>query len=81
MRARVMKRERLSIDVLPDERKKIKVYAAIEGKTIKEFILGIIHEWMQNHNEKNAINLMTTTIGPVFEELWDNDEDSSYDKM
>ena len=32
-------RDRLSIDVLPEEHRQIKVYAALHGMTIREYVL------------------------------------------
>jgi len=76
-----LKRERLSIDVLSDEHRKIKIYAALHGKTIREYVLEIVRERLQHETEYVQMIDMTTMPSPLLEELWDNDKDSAYDKI
>jgi uncharacterized protein (DUF1778 family) len=77
------KRERLSIDVLPEEHKKIKAYAAIYGETIREFILKSLRERLQREAEERSLADLTMHLDtdPVLNEIWNNDKDKDYDKL
>lgn len=77
------KRERLSIDVLPEEHRKIKAHASLLGTTIKEYVLKCIHEHWQRKKEENELLDLTLHPGqdPVLKEVWDNEKDAAYDKL
>ena len=45
-------RERLSIDVLAQEHRQIKTYAAIHGETIREYVLKSVHERLRREAEE-----------------------------
>jgi len=76
-----IKYQRLSIDMFPEEHRKIKTYAAFRGKSIRAYVLEIIRERLRIEEEQNQLSAMTTNIGPVLTELWDNQKDSAYDKI
>ncbi|MBC8456476.1 MAG: antitoxin [Deltaproteobacteria bacterium] len=76
-----IKRERLSIDVLPEEHRKIKAYAAIHGKTIREYVLESVQERLRYEKEESQLSAMTAQIGPALKGLWDNKKDASYDQI
>lgn len=78
---KVLKRERLSIDVSPKEHKLIKMMAALEGKTIKDYVIECIKAYIEQNEEDKILESMTRTPSIVLEKLWDNDEDSIYDKL
>lgn len=73
------KRDRLSIDVSPDVHKKIKIHAAMNDRTIRDYVLETVEERLRQEEDVRQLNAMTTNIGPVFEELWNNEKDASYD--
>jgi len=75
------KRERLSIDVLPEEHRRIKAYAAIHGKTIREYVLESVQERLRHEKEESQLSAMTAQIGPVLKGLWNNKKDASYDQI
>jgi len=77
----MMTRERLSIDVEHEERMAIKSYAAAHGQTLKEFVLESIYERMKTANETLDIRQITSKINSTLGELWNNKEDSEYDKL
>lgn len=81
MTTATMKRERLTIDVMPEEHRKIKVCATLQGKTIREYILEIVRERLRMEEEERQLSTMATNIGPVLKELWDNEKDAAYDKL
>ena len=75
------KRKRLSIDVLPDEQRMIKAYAALNGQSIREYVLETIQARLRKEREKNDILTMTTQINSLLREVWDNDKDAVYDEV
>jgi len=81
MAKRDMKRNRLSIDVLPEEHRQIKAYAALNGKTIREYVLESVRERLRRQQEKRELSVLTMHLDrdPVLKELWDNEKDAAYD--
>lgn len=75
------KRERLTIDLTPDEHRRIKAYAAFRGKTLREFVLESVKTRMALDAEQEDLARMTTHPTAVLQTLWDNDRDSAYDEM
>lgn len=77
------RRDRLSIDVLSDEHRQIKAYAALHGMTIREYVLASVREQLRQEAEERDLLAMTTHLGqdPVLRKLWDNEKDSVYDKL
>lgn len=77
------KRDRLSIDVLPEEHKQIKAYAALNGKTIREYVLESVRERLHRQEEKRELStlIMHLDKDSVLKELWDNEKDAAYDKL
>ncbi len=76
-------RNRLSIDVLPNEHKRIKAYAALHGQTIREYVLESVRERLWREEERKELSALTMDLDrdPVLKELWDNEKDSGYDKL
>lgn len=78
-----MRRERLSIDVLPEEHKRIKAYAALHGETIREYVVESVRERLRQEDEERELSALTMNLNqdPVLKELWDNEKDAAYDKI
>jgi uncharacterized protein (DUF1778 family) len=78
-----MTRERLSIDVLPEEHKRIKAYAALHGETIREYVVESVRERLRQEAEERGLSALTMNLNqdPVLKELWDNEKDAAYDKI
>ena len=76
-------RERLSIDVLPEEHRQIKVYAALHGKTIREYVVESVQERLRQEAEERELSALAMHLDqdPVLNELWDNEKDAAYDKL
>ncbi len=72
---------RLSIDILPDEHKQIKIYATLHGQSIRQFVLESIRERLQHESENKEISALSGHFGYVFREIWDNEKDAEYDKL
>lgn len=78
-----MTRERLSIDVLPGEHRQIKVYAALHGQTIREYVVESVRERLRQEAEERELSALTMHLDqdPVLKKLWDNEKDAAYDKI
>jgi uncharacterized protein (DUF1778 family) len=78
-----MIRERLSIDVLPEERKQIKICAALHGETIRDYVLESVRERLKREVEIKDLSTLTAYLeqDTVLKDLWDNPKDAAYDKL
>lgn len=78
-----VRRERLSIDVLPEEHRQIKVYAALHGETIREYVVESVRERLRREVEERELSTLTMHLDqdPILKELWDNEKDVAYDKL
>lgn len=74
-------RNRLSIDIDPEEHQKIKVFAILQGKTIREYVLESIRERLDRESEGKQLLAMTTQINPVLKEVWNNKKDDIYNEI
>lgn len=50
MKNQTSKKTRISLDCLPEEHLKIKIYATLHKKTISEYILELVREGMRQDN-------------------------------
>ncbi|MFH1282196.1 MAG: hypothetical protein ABII27_00850 [bacterium] len=74
-------RDRLSIDVNPQEHRKIKAYAALHGQSIREYVIDSIRERLRQEEESKQLSALTEQPTSVLQELWDNEKDSAYDEL
>lgn len=76
-------RERLSIDVSPQEHRRIKACAALAGQSIREYVLKNLQEQLNRENEEKGLADLTGHLENdiVLKELWDNKKDSAYDSL
>lgn len=74
-------RNRLSIDIDPEEHQRIKVFAVLQGKTIREYVLESIRERIDRESEEKQLLVMTTQINPVLKEVWNNKKDDIYNEI
>ena len=74
---------RMSIEIDPKEHRQIKVFAALHGLSIREYVLESIRERLRAEQEMSGLSALTQDIKHdlVLKELWDNDKDSAYDKL
>jgi len=77
----VVPKNRLSIEVEPEEHQKIKIFAAWHGTSIKEYVLSSIRERINRESEEKQLLAMTNQISPVLKEVWDNDKDEVYNEL
>jgi hypothetical protein len=77
------KRPRISIDVTPEVRRRLRVVAAQRDLTIREYVLAAIEERLREDlsDDVGASLGMTAAADPVLADLWDNPQDAAYDRL
>ena len=76
-------RERLSIDVRPEEHRKIKAYAALHGETIRDYVIKSVRERLKQEAEEKELLVLSASLDrdPLLKAIWENAKDSAYDKL
>lgn len=77
------KRPRISIDILPGLRRRLRLAAAKRDITLRQYVLEAIEERLQEDlgaagNEESSLSARTD---PVLAEIWNNRRDARYDDM
>ena len=75
---------RLSIDVSPDVRRRIRVAAARRDQSIREYVWEAVEARLKQDaiDDPSAADLLSLNqrADPVLGDLWDNPRDAAYDK-
>jgi uncharacterized protein (DUF1778 family) len=74
------RRERMSVDVNPEEHRRIKACAALHGTTIRNYILECVRERLKRETVMAPDLMASLEEDPVLKSLWDNPKDAAYDK-
>lgn len=75
-------RPRISVDVLPEVRRRLRLAAAKRDITVRRYVLEAIEERLREDlGEDEDTSALTRTTDPVLADLWDNVKDSAYDRM
>jgi len=76
------KRPRISIDVEPEVRRRLRLAAAKRDVTVRRYILEAIEEQLKEDlgDEGGGVLALTAKADPVLAELWDNRKDAAYDR-
>jgi uncharacterized protein (DUF1778 family) len=77
------KRPRISIDVQPELRRRLRLAAAKHDRTVQQYVLEAIEERLSEDlgDESEAVLALTAKSDPVLAELWDNKKDAEYDRL
>jgi uncharacterized protein (DUF1778 family) len=79
------RRERLSIDVSREQRRRLRIAAAKHDQSIRDYVWDAVETRLKDDgiNEPPAGDLLTLTeeADPVLAELWDNPRDAAYDDV
>ena len=77
------KRPRISIDVLPEVRRRLRLAAAKRDLTVRQYVLEAIDERLREDlgDDDEEVLALTATADPVLAELWDNRKDAEYDRL
>jgi len=77
------KRPRISVDVRPEVRRRLRVAAAKRDLTVRQYVLEAIDERLREDlgDEGDGLLALSAKADPVLAELWDNRRDSQYDRL
>ncbi len=77
------KRPRISIDVVPEVRRRLRLAAAKRDLTVRQYILEAIEERLREDlgEDREGMLALTAQADPVLAELWDNRKDGEYDRL
>jgi hypothetical protein len=77
------KRPRISVDVLPEVRRRLRLAAAKRDVSVRQYVIGAIEEQLREDLGEDDEGVMTLTAkaDPVLAELWDNSKDSAHDRL
>lgn len=76
------KRPRISIDVQPTVRRRLRLAAANRDLTIRQYVLEAIEGRLRKDlGEEGEASALTAKGDPVLAELWDNPRDAAYDRL
>lgn len=76
------KRPRISIDVQPQMRRRLRLAAARRDLTVQRYVLQAIEERLRDDlGEDHEEVRLTAKTDPVLAELWDNPRDAAYDRL
>lgn len=77
------KRPRISIDIQPVVRRRLRLAAAKRDLTIRQYVLEAIEGRLRADlgDEGEGLFSLTARGDPVLAELWDNPRDADYDRL
>jgi hypothetical protein len=75
------RRSRISIDVSPDFRRRIRQGAASRDLTVRQYLVEAIEARLHEDLNGETELALTATNDPVLAELWDNARDAEYDRL
>ena len=77
------KRPRISVDVLPAMRRRLRLAAAKRDVSVQQYVIQAIEEQLREDlgEEDEGVTTLTAKSDPVLAELWDNPKDAAYDRL
>ena len=77
------KRPRISIDVVPEVRRRLRLAAAKRDLTVRQYVLEAIAVRVREDlgDESEEVLRLTAQADPVLAQLWDNPKDAAYDRL
>lgn len=77
------KRPRISLDVIPEVRRRLRLAAAKRDLTVRQYVLEAVEERLREDlgDEGEGVLALTAKADPVLADLWDNAKDSAYDRL
>lgn len=78
-----VKRPRVSVDVVPAVRRRLRLAAARRDVTVRQYILETIAERLREDlgDEGEELLALNEKADPLLAELWDNRKDAAYDRL
>ena len=76
-------RPRVSVDVVPDVRRRLRLAAARHDVTVQQYVLEAIEERLRDDlgDEGEELLALNAKADPLLAELWDNRKDAAYDRL
>ena len=76
-------RPRLSIDVVAELRRRLRLAAARRDVTVRQYVLEAIDNRLREDlgDDREGLLSLTATADPTLAELWDNPKDAAYDRL
>jgi uncharacterized protein (DUF1778 family) len=80
---REAKRPRISLDVAPAVRRRIRLAAAKRDVSIRQYILDALRDRLREDlgTDGEELLALNAKADPVLASLWDNDKDAAYDQL
>lgn len=76
------KRPRISVDVPPMVRRRLRLAAARRDLSVRQYLLEAIEERLQEDlGDDDTALALTAKSDPVLAKLWDNSKDARYDHL
>lgn len=75
------KRPRISVDVRPEVRRRLRLAAAKRDLTVRRYVLEAIEERLREDLGDEGEEVLTAKTDPVLAALWDNRQDAEYDRL
>lgn len=77
------KRPRISVDVPPEVRRRLRLAAAKRDLTVGQYLMEAIEERLREDlgEDSEGVLALTAKTDPVLAELWANRKDSEYDRL
>ena len=77
------KRPRISVDIEPGLRRRLRLAAAKRDVTVQRYVLQAIEKQLKKDlgDDAEAMMALTAKADPVLAELWDNPRDAAYDRL
>ena len=77
------KRPRISIDVQPEIRRRLRLASAKRDLTIRQYVLEAIEDRLREDlgGDAEGMLALTAKADPVLAEVWDNRRDAEYDRL
>ncbi len=77
------KRPRISVDVPPEVRRRLRLAAAKRDLTVRQYVLEAIEEHLREDlgDDNERVLALTAKADSVLAEVWDNRKDSEYDRL
>jgi len=78
-----IKRPRISIDVRPELRRRLRVAAARRDVNLSRYVVDAIEDRLRQDlgDELDGLLALNAAADPVLAELWDNPRDAAYERL
>jgi uncharacterized protein (DUF1778 family) len=80
---RAVQRPRISLDVTPAVRRRVRLAAAKRDVSVRQYIMDALQERLRDDlgDDGQEVLALTAEADPVLASLWDNVKDAAYDRL